>query len=68
MVLRCKHGVVKAMEETFNRKPFIFLTGGSVPAWALFESELGIKTTPFAFGRPDDNVHAPNERCALCSM
>lgn len=53
---------VQAMEQTFKRKPFIFLTGGSVPAWALFERVLGIKTTPFAFGRPDDNVHAPNER------
>lgn len=38
--------------------------GGTIPAMALLKKELGIDMTMFAFGLPDDRIHAPNERYA----
>ncbi len=50
-----------AMEETFGLKPFPVWTGGTVPVAEQFVSELGIWCLYFAFGEPDNGLHAPNE-------
>jgi len=51
----------EAMEATFGRKPFPVWTGGTVPVAEQFVSELGIWCLYFAFGEPDNGLHAPNE-------
>lgn len=40
-------------------------SGGTIPALALFKKHLGIDTTVFGFGLPDDAIHAPDERYSL---
>lgn len=40
-------------------------SGGTIPALALFKQHLGIDTTVFGFGLPDDSIHAPDERYSL---
>jgi acetylornithine deacetylase/succinyl-diaminopimelate desuccinylase-like protein len=34
---------------------------GTLPATALFEETLGVKTLFFSFATADENAHAPNE-------
>ena len=50
-----------AMEATFGKRPFPVWTGGTVPVAEQFVSELGIWCLYFAFGEPDNGLHAPNE-------
>ena len=50
-----------AMEATFGLRPFPVWTGGTVPVAEQFVSELGIWCLYFAFGEPDNGLHAPNE-------
>ncbi|MFA5595600.1 MAG: dipeptidase [Trueperaceae bacterium] len=50
-----------AMEATFGQRPFPVWTGGTVPVAEQFVSELGIWCLYFAFGEPDNGLHAPNE-------
>ena len=46
-------------------KPTLYYReGGTIPAMALLKKELGVDMTMFAFGLPDDRIHAPNERYA----
>ena len=35
--------------------------GGTLPATALFEDVLGVKTLFFSFSTADEKLHAPNE-------
>jgi acetylornithine deacetylase/succinyl-diaminopimelate desuccinylase-like protein len=49
------------LEELYGRAPYYVRTGGSIPVCALFLRELGAYTVGFAFGLPDEQVHAPNE-------
>jgi len=42
--------------------------GATVPITALFKQLLGIETLMFAFGLPDEDVHAPNEFFHLSSV
>ncbi len=51
----------EAMEATFGLQPFPVWTGGTVPVAEQFVSELGIWCLYFAFGEPDNGLHAPNE-------
>lgn len=51
----------RAMQETFGLEPFPVWTGGTVPVAEQFVSELGIWCLYFAFGEPDNGLHAPNE-------
>ena len=51
----------QAMERTFGRRPFPVWTGGTVPVAEQFVSELGVWCLYFAFGEPDNGLHAPNE-------
>lgn len=50
-----------AMETTFGLRPFPVWTGGTVPVAEQFVSELGVWCLYFAFGEPDNGLHAPNE-------
>jgi acetylornithine deacetylase/succinyl-diaminopimelate desuccinylase-like protein len=51
-----------ALEVVYPGKP-VQLTkiGGTLPATALFERELGVKTLFFSFSTADEKLHAPNE-------
>jgi acetylornithine deacetylase/succinyl-diaminopimelate desuccinylase-like protein len=35
--------------------------GGTLPAAAMFEQVLGLKTLMFSFSTADERLHAPNE-------
>ena len=44
-----------------DREPLLVRMGGTLPAAALFERLLGLKTLLFSFSTADENLHAPNE-------
>jgi acetylornithine deacetylase/succinyl-diaminopimelate desuccinylase-like protein len=44
-----------------DREPLLVRIGGTLPAAALFETILGLKTLFFSFSTSDENLHAPNE-------
>jgi acetylornithine deacetylase/succinyl-diaminopimelate desuccinylase-like protein len=44
-----------------DREPLLVRIGGTLPAAALFERILGLKTLFFSFSTSDENLHAPNE-------
>ncbi len=50
-----------AMEATYQKRPFPVWTGGTVPVAEQFQSLLGTWCLYFAFGEPDNGLHAPNE-------
>jgi acetylornithine deacetylase/succinyl-diaminopimelate desuccinylase-like protein len=56
---------LKAIEETFGKKPVPTRGGGSIPIVALFEKELGLKTILMGFGLDSDNIHSPNEHYGI---
>ncbi len=51
----------RAMEAVFGLKPFPVWQGGTVPVAESFMSQLGMWCLYFAFGEPDNGLHAPNE-------
>jgi hypothetical protein len=42
--------------------------GGTLPAAAMLEQELGVKTLMFSFSTADENLHAPNEFFRLARL
>jgi acetylornithine deacetylase/succinyl-diaminopimelate desuccinylase-like protein len=44
-----------------DREPLLVRIGGTLPAAALFEELLGVKTLLFSFSTADEQLHAPNE-------
>jgi len=50
-----------AMEGAYGQRPFPMFTGGTVPVAEQFGSVLGMWCLYFAFGEPDNGLHAPNE-------
>lgn len=56
-----------ALEEVWGRKPVFFRSGGSVPAVGYIHDILGVEAVQTGFGRPDDNIHSPNEKLHLAS-
>ncbi len=50
-----------AMEGAYGKRPFPIFTGGTVPVAEQFGSVLGMWCLYFAFGEPDNGLHAPNE-------
>jgi acetylornithine deacetylase/succinyl-diaminopimelate desuccinylase-like protein len=56
---------VRAMEQTFGKKPIPQRGGGSIPIVALFEAVLGVKSVLFGFGLDSDSIHSPNEHFGL---
>ena len=58
-------GAAAVLEEMYGSPPLSTWMGGSIPATSAFKKHLGIETALFAFGLPDDRVHAPDERYRL---
>jgi acetylornithine deacetylase/succinyl-diaminopimelate desuccinylase-like protein len=44
-----------------DQEPLLVRIGGTLPAAALFERILGVKTLLFSFSTADEALHAPNE-------
>jgi len=49
------------LEAVYGKKPLPVWVGGTVPVSADFRSLLGMWCLFFAFGEPDNGIHAPNE-------
>ena len=64
-----KHPAVSAAHEAitkgFGKAPVYIREGGSIPVVAMFEEKLGLPTVLMAFGLPDCDAHAPNEKFHL---
>lgn len=58
----------RAMSETFGQEAFLEWSGGTVPVAEQFKSVLDMWCLYFAFGEPDNNLHAPNEFFRLDTM
>ena len=60
-------GAVAVFRQLYGADAPVYETwmGGSIPVTAAFKQHLGVDTTLFAFGLPDDRVHAPDERYRL---
>ncbi|WP_324668285.1 dipeptidase [Geochorda subterranea] len=56
------------LRELYGREPVYQWMGGTVPLYEVFSSQLGAYTLTFAFGSPDEQVHAPNEFFRLSSF
>lgn len=55
----------RVLKDIMGKDPMFERSGATIPAMALFQQHLGVETTAFGFGLPDDRVHAPNERYKL---
>jgi acetylornithine deacetylase/succinyl-diaminopimelate desuccinylase-like protein len=44
-----------------GQEPSLVRIGGTLPAAAMFERTLGVKTLLFSFSTGDDRLHAPDE-------
>ena len=66
------HPLVRAgstvLQRLLGQKPVPVRLAATVPITALFKRLLGIETLMFAFGLPDEDVHAPNEFYRLSSI
>ena len=51
----------EVLAEVYGKAPYITRAGGSIPVMTMLLNELGVHATVFAFGLPDENLHAPNE-------
>lgn len=58
----------EAMQAAYGARPFPVFTGGTVPVAEQFGSVLGMWCLYFAFGEPDNGLHAPNEFFRLSAM
>jgi acetylornithine deacetylase/succinyl-diaminopimelate desuccinylase-like protein len=53
---------VQALRSVYpGSEPLLVRIGGTLPAAALFERILGLKTLLFSFSTSDEQLHAPNE-------
>ena len=70
--LAASHPLVRAgstvLKRLLGRAPIPVRLAATVPITALFKTLLGIDTLMFAFGLPDEDVHAPNEFFRLSSI
>ena len=70
--LPATHPLVRAgttvLERLFGQAPVPVRLAATVPITAEFKRLLGIETLMFAFGLPDEDVHAPNEFFRLSSI
>lgn len=51
----------EVLTSIFGKEPYIVRSGGTIPATAIFQDELGIDTVSFAWSQPGSGIHAPNE-------
>ncbi|WP_353655818.1 dipeptidase [Thermomicrobium sp. CFH 73360] len=49
------------LRELYGKEPLMTRVGGTIPVAELFQRELGADMLFFAWGMPDNRVHAPNE-------
>ncbi|MEW6049378.1 MAG: M20/M25/M40 family metallo-hydrolase, partial [Bacillota bacterium] len=56
------------LRELYGREPLYLWMGGTVPLYDIFLSRLSAHTVTFAFGLPDEQIHAPNEFFRLSSF
>jgi acetylornithine deacetylase/succinyl-diaminopimelate desuccinylase-like protein len=70
--LPLSHPLVRAgstvLEQLLGQRPVPVRLAATVPITAMFKRLLGIETLMFAFGLPDEDVHAPNEFFRLSSI
>ncbi|TKY86563.1 hypothetical protein EX895_004712 [Sporisorium graminicola] len=52
----------QAVKEEWNAEPISIREGGSIPAIAILEKELGACAVHLPMGQSSDNAHLPNER------
>jgi acetylornithine deacetylase/succinyl-diaminopimelate desuccinylase-like protein len=53
---------VEALRAVYpGTEPLLVRMGGTLPAAAVFEERLGLKTLLFSFSTSDEQLHAPNE-------
>jgi acetylornithine deacetylase/succinyl-diaminopimelate desuccinylase-like protein len=67
------HPAVRAAQDALrsvypDREPLLVRIGGTLPAAAMFEQVLGLKTLLFSFSTADENLHAPNEFFRLARL
>ncbi|MBA2278481.1 MAG: dipeptidase [Chloroflexia bacterium] len=55
------HAAGETLTELFGAEPVIVRSGGTIPATAIFQEELGAGTIMFGWSMPDSGAHAPNE-------
>ena len=55
------------LQELYGTQPYDVGIGGSIPVCGLFLDHLKAYTVNFAFGLPDEPMHAPNEFFRLSS-
>jgi acetylornithine deacetylase/succinyl-diaminopimelate desuccinylase-like protein len=55
----------EALAEAFGAPAWLIRDGGTIPAAAMVQAQLGIPAVLLGFGCPDENKHAPNEWLAL---
>ena len=52
----------QAVKEEWSAEPIVIREGGSIPAIAILEKELGAGAVHLPMGQSSDNAHLPNER------
>jgi acetylornithine deacetylase/succinyl-diaminopimelate desuccinylase-like protein len=55
----------RALHEVWGKDTVFIRSGGSIPIVGDFDRNLGLPSVMMGFGLPDDNIHAPNEKCKL---
>jgi len=58
----------RAMEAGFGKAPVFIGTGGTIGPVASFDRVLGLPQVMIGVGRPDDQIHAPNENFDLAQV
>jgi len=51
----------RCLKDVYGKEPVFVWVGGTVPVASDFRSLLGMWTLYYAFGEPDNGIHAPNE-------
>lgn len=59
--------VQSALETTVGQRGQLVRTGGSIPILGVFNREIGLPITAFAYG-DGDNIHSPNEYLEIDSF
>ncbi len=55
----------RALRRVFGRDPAFIREGGSIPILSYLSAAVEAPVVMMGFGRPDDNLHAPNEKFNL---
>jgi acetylornithine deacetylase/succinyl-diaminopimelate desuccinylase-like protein len=58
----------QALSEAFGRNPVFMRSGGSIPIVDVMQRLFGVHVVLMGFARPDDGMHAPNERVNLPTL